>query len=208
MLTEIVDYIVERIVELDWMAVALGVLIETIIVPIPSPLIPMAAGFALLGELPFPDMIPPLILKIGFVGAATATLANIPFYWIGEKGGTPVIRRMSRWIGVSEEEIEKAVSIVGGGRPLQLIIYRVLPIIPLSLVSLASGALRSGLKGFTLYTFIGCLPRYVILGYLGWLFKDLYIEMALLLDDMETATLILIIIGVATYILVKKLLRR
>jgi len=102
MLSQLVDYIVERIVELDWMAVAIGVLIETIIVPIPSPLIPMAAGFALLSRADGIGFITTLFIKIGLVGAATATVANLPFYYIGLKGGEPVMKRMSRWIGVDE----------------------------------------------------------------------------------------------------------
>ncbi len=208
MLSQLVDYIVERIVELDWMAVALGVLIETIIVPIPSPLIPMAAGFALLSRAEGIGFIATLFIKIGLVGAATATLANLPFYYIGLKGGEPVMRRMSRWIGVDEEEIEKAVKLIGGGRPTHLIIYRALPIMPLSLVSLATGALRRSTREFTLYTFTGCLPRYVFLGYLGWVMQDLYMEMADLLDSLETATIVLIILAAGTYILVKRLLRR
>jgi len=208
MLADIVEYIISRIEELDWIAVALGVIVETIIIPIPSPLIPMAAGFALLGGMEWPALLIPLTIKIGFVGAVTATMANIPFYILGEKGGTPIIHRMSRWIGVSDEEIRRAVAIVGGGNPIQLIIYRAVPIIPLSLVSLATGALGKGLRSFTIYTFVGCLPRYLILGYLGWLFRDLYVEMAAVLDNAETALVILIILGFTSYIVVKRLLRR
>jgi len=208
MLSQLVDYIVERIVELDWMAVAIGVLIETIIVPIPSPLIPMAAGFALLSRADGIGFITTLFIKIGLVGAATATVANLPFYYIGLKGGEPVMKRMSRWIGVDEEDIEKAVKLVGGGRASHLLIYRALPIMPLSLVSLATGALRRGAREFTIYTFAGCLPRYIFLGYLGWVMQDLYMEMADLLDSLETATIVLIILAAGTYILLKRLLRR
>jgi len=99
---------------------------------------------------------------------------------------------MSRWIGVDEEDIEKAVKLVGGGRAFHLLIYRALPIMPLSLVSLATGALRRGAREFTIYTFAGCLPRYIFLGYLGWVMQDLYMEMADLLDSLETATIVLI----------------
>ncbi len=207
MLSEIIDYLVSRIVELDWLAVVLGVLIETVIVPIPSPLIPMAAGFALLEGSSGLDSIFILTVKIGLAGGLTATLANIPFYYLGKIGGIPIVRRFSRFIGIDVDELNKAISILGGKSPLQMVIYRAVPIMPLSLVSIASGVLEMNIRSFITSTLIGSIPRYIVLGYLGWITRDLYIQLAYTLDNAETALIILIILGIIAYIIVKKLLR-
>ena len=207
MLSEIIDYLVSRIVELDWLAVVLGVLIETVIVPIPSPLIPMAAGFALLEGSSGLESIFILTVKIGLAGGLTATLANIPFYYLGKIGGIPIVRRFSRFIGIDVDELNKAISILGGKSPLQMVIYRAVPIMPLSLVSIASGVLEMNIRSFITSTLIGSIPRYIVLGYLGWITRDLYIQLAYTLDNAETALIILIILGIIAYIIVKKLLR-
>ncbi|HIE37368.1 TPA: hypothetical protein EYP83_04285 [Candidatus Geothermarchaeota archaeon] len=208
MLSEIVDYLVTKITELDWIAVVIGVLIETIIVPIPSPVIPMAAGFALLEGSQGIEALFILGVKIGFAGGLTATLANIPFYYLGKLGGIPIIERFSRYIGIEVDELNKAISILGGKSWLQIVIYRAIPIMPLSLVSIASGILEYDFKGYLTSTLVGSIPRYLILGYLGWITRDLYIRLAYTLDNAETALIILITIGLIGYIIVKKLIKR
>ncbi len=207
MLSEIVDYLVSRIAELDWLAVVLGVLVETIIVPIPSPLIPMAAGFALLEGSSGIESIFILTVKIGLAGGLTATLANIPFYYLGKLGGIPIVKRFSRFIGIDVDELNKAISLLGGKNIIQMIIYRAIPIMPLSLVSIASGVLEMNIKSFIISTLVGSIPRYIVLGYLGWITRDLYIQLAYTLDNAETALIILIILGIIAYIIVKKVLR-
>ena len=207
MLTEIVEFIVSRINELDWLAVVLGVLIETIIVPIPSPLIPMAAGFSLLQGTSGYTSIFILTFKIGLAGGLTASLANIPFYYIGKYGGTPVIKRINRYIGIEENELNKVISVLGGKNFIQLALYRAIPIMPLSLVSIASGILNMEKRVFFLSTLIGSIPRYILLGYLGWLAKDLYVSLAYTLDNAETALIILITIAVIGYIIIKRFLK-
>ncbi len=207
MLSEIVDYLVSRIAELDWLAVVLGVLVETIIVPIPSPLIPMAAGFALLEGSSGIESIFILTVKIGLAGGLTATLANIPFYYLGKLGGIPIVKRFSRFIGIDVDELNKAISLLGGKNIIQMIVYRAIPIMPLSLVSIASGVLEMNIKSFIISTLVGSIPRYIVLGYLGWITRDLYIQLAYTLDNAETALIILIILGIIAYIIVKKVLR-
>lgn len=208
MLQEIVDYIVSRIVELDWIAIVLGVVIEAIIVPIPSPLIPMAAGFALLKDVEGLNFIFILVIKIGLIGGLTSTFMNIPFYYLGKVGGRPIVKRFSLFLGIDEDDLDRAISLIGGRSPLQVAIYRVIPIMPLSLVSISSGILEMDIWRFTISTFIGSIPRYVILGYIGWIVRDLYMELALLLDNAETALIILLAIGLIGYILVKKFIVR
>ena len=208
MLQELVEYIVSRIVELDWLAIVIGVIIEAIIVPIPSPLIPMAAGFALLNNTEGFTFIYTLVIKIGLVGGLTATLMNVPFYYLGRYGGKPIVKRFSLFLGIDEEELDKAISYVGGRNVLQVAVYRAIPIIPLSLVSISSGILEMNIFQFIISTLVGSIPRYIILGYLGWLVRDLYQELALMLDSAETALIILIVLGLIAYILVKKYLRR
>lgn len=207
MLSDIINYLVSRIVELDWIAVVLGVLIETVVVPIPSPLIPMAAGFALLEGSSGIESIFILIVKIGLAGGLTATLANIPFYYLGKIGGIPIVKRFSRFIGIDVNELNRVISILGGKNFIQIVFYRAIPIMPLSLVSIASGVLDMDIRSFATSTLVGSIPRYILLGYLGWITRDLYIQLAYMLDSAETALIILLAIGIIAYIVIKILLR-
>ena len=51
---------------------------------------------------------------------------------------------------------------------------RAIPMFPISVVSAAAGVMRMNAVSFVLWSFLGAVLRYMMLGYLGWLTKGGY----------------------------------
>src|SRR5919106_2270258 len=88
-------------------SVFVGVIIESVIVPIPSPLIIMGAGFVLISpELKFVEALLPILLQIVLPGSIASTVGAYIGYGIGYFGGKPVIDRWQGFLGFSWRDVE------------------------------------------------------------------------------------------------------
>lgn len=178
----------------------MGVLIEAIIAPIPSPIIIMFSGFAMIE----PGMaLLPALLKIFLVITIPACIAgligNYVVYGVCYKGGKPVVDRFHKFLGFSWEDILNIKKKVGNRRHqnISLVVLRAIPIMPLSLVSAGAGVLKINWKRFGFYSLLGMLVRNMILGFLGWKLGEIYFGIAEKIDNMEsflTYTLIALVL--------------
>lgn len=181
-------------------SVFLGVIIESVIVPIPSPLIIMGAGFVLISsEIKFLEALWPILTQIVLPGAIASTLGAYIGYGIGYFGGKPLIERLRTFLGFSWADVAAMERRFHAGKVNTSIFFlRALPLFPLSVISAAAGLLRLPIKQFSLWTFYGSLPRCLFLGYLGWGLGEAYQGMAKGLDRAETivSTLLIVLIFV------------
>ncbi|MDK2373041.1 MAG: VTT domain-containing protein [Candidatus Korarchaeota archaeon] len=210
-LTEIlIETVSAWIRELGWLGVFGGVMVETAITLIPSPLVPMAAGFSLIP----PHSSPMYVLyvatfTIGLVGSVAATLGSLAHYALGYYGGKPLVERFGKYLGISWEEIESFSDRIRNKRKwLGLFFSRALPIIPLSPVSIGAGIIRMDPYRFSLFTLLGAFPRYFVLGIAGYLLGIAYEGLVSVLDTAETAVAIIMVFGIAGYISVKRRTRK
>ena len=190
------------------LSVFIGVIVEQIIVPIPSPLIVMGAGALLIS----PDFsIPSAFLQILWVivlpGTIASTLGSYIGYLISYYGGKALVVRYQRFLGVDWEEIEKLEKRFQGKREaLSIFFSRAIPVFPISLVSIFAGLLHVPIRPFTLYTFLGSIFRCLFLGFVGWWVGATYEKVATQLDSAETIISILMLIvmgGVLGYLYYK-----
>ena len=186
--TEILNWIMESIRAYGPWSVFVGVIIESVIVPIPSPLIIMGAGFVLIsGDLGFFEALAPVVLQIVLPGSIASTLGAYIGYGIGYLGGKPMIDRWQRFLGFSWDDVmamEKRFK--SSGVKASIFFLRALPVFPLSVISAAAGLLRLPLKQFSLWTFYGTIPRCLLLAYLGWGLGETYQSIAKGIDRAES----------------------
>lgn len=151
-------------------SVFLGVMIEQVIIPIPSPVIIMGAGLIL---IPAQEAWLPALLKITgqivLPGSIASTLGAWGMYYIGVLGGKVFVDRFQRFLGFSWKDVQR----LGGrmslhGMEWSLFFLRALPIVPLSLVSLVGGVLKVPVGIFLAWSFLGSVPRCYLLAVLGW----------------------------------------
>lgn len=186
-MAEILNWIMDSIRAYGPWSVFIGVIIESVIVPIPSPLIIMGAGFVLISpELGFFEAFLPIVLKIVLPGAVASTLGAYIGYGIGYFGGKPLVDRWKAFLGFSWSDVEALERRFQDGQVnLTIFFLRALPIFPLSVISAAAGLLRLPVKQFTVWTFYGAVPRCLLLGYLGWGLGETYQGFAKGLDKAE-----------------------
>jgi membrane protein DedA with SNARE-associated domain len=199
-LTAILTWIMESIRTYGPWSVFVGVIIESVIVPIPSPLIIMGAGFVLISpELGFLDALMPILLLIVLPGSVASTLGAYIGYTIGYLGGKPLVERWQRFLGFNWNDVTAMERRFRSGRVNTSIFFlRALPIFPLSVISAGAGLLRLPIKEFSLWTFYGTIPRCLLLGYLGWALGETYQSFAKGIDRAESivsALLIIVIFG-------------
>jgi membrane protein DedA with SNARE-associated domain len=177
------------------LSVFIGVMIEQIIVPIPSPLIIMGAGALLIPSgLSIPNAFLQILWIIVLPGSLASTLGSYIGYMISYYGGKALVERFQRFLDVDWNEIENLKRRFQGKREAwSLFLSRAIPVFPISLVSIFAGLLRIPLRPFTLYTFLGSIFRCFFLGFVGWWIGTTYEKVATRLDSLETIISILML---------------
>jgi len=185
--TEILNWIMDSIRAHGAWSVFVGVIIESVIVPIPSPLIIMGAGFVLISaELSFVQALVPITVQIVLPGSVASTLGAYVGYAIGYLGGKPLVDRWKTFLGFSWSDVEALERRFQAGQVNTSIFFlRALPIFPLSVISAAAGLLRLPIGQFSLWTFYGTIPRCLFLAYLGWGLGETYQGIAKGIDKAE-----------------------
>ena len=204
-MTEMIDWIMESIRAYGPWSVFAGVIIESVIVPIPSPLIIMGAGFILISsELSFLEALVPIALQIVLPGAIASTLGAYIGYAIGYYGGKPLVDQWERFLGFSWRDVEALERRFQSGQVKNTIFFlRALPIFPLSVISAAAGLLRLPLNQFSVWTFYGTIPRCLLLAYLGWGLGETYQGFAKGIDRAEgivSGILLVVILGAIVWL--------
>jgi membrane protein DedA with SNARE-associated domain len=202
MIGEITRWIMDMMQTHGPAVVFLGVIVESVIVPIPSPLIIMGAGALLIQPgLSWSAAFGPIALKIMLPGAVASTLGAYFAYAIAYWGGKPTVDRFGSFLGFDWNDILEMEVRLKGRVPAMIFLLRALPIVPLSLISAAAGGLRLPLGQFTLWTFIGSIPRCLLLGYLGYLTRDTYEGLAKNINAVESLISAGIVAGVMGVVL-------
>lgn len=202
MITSMTQWILTLLQTHGTAAVFIGVMIESIIVPIPSPLIIMGAGALLIEPgLTWSAALPAILIKIVLPGAIASTLGAYFAYGIAYLGGKPLIDRCARFLGFNWEDILEMDKRLSGKVPVMLFALRALPVVPLSLISATAGVLRLPLKTFTVWTFLGSVPRCLLLGGLGYLTRDAYAGLAGRINTVESLLSAALVAGTIAAIL-------
>lgn len=199
------EAILELIKQHGVLAVMAGALIEEIFVPIPSPIVPMAAGFILIET----NMLVPAMIQIFLLIALPASVASVIssyfVYSIAYFGGEPVVKKYGKYLDIEWDNVQSMRQHFGTDREKHLVAgFRMIPIVPLSLVSGAAGLFQMDWKEYGLWSFIGMVPRNFFLALMGWYFRDDFKFLANQIDSASTAVLVLVVIVVVGWIIVNK----
>jgi membrane protein DedA with SNARE-associated domain len=151
-----------------------------------------------------------IVVNVMLVGAVAVTIGSFFGYGIAYFGGYPIIERWGKYLGTSIEEVDYMRQRLEKSSRDEIFLFsaRAIPIIPLSLVSLLYGLIRSDIKRFTIVTFVGSLPRCFILGVLGWFVGSLFFQIAEMIDLMETMILGILLIFFVVFVLYRIYIRR
>ncbi|HDN79657.1 MAG TPA: DedA family protein, partial [Chloroflexi bacterium] len=90
---------------IGWTGVVVAMAIESACIPLPSEVTMPLAGWMLVQAQGLPLW---HTLWAGFYGALGCTIGSLITYWIGAKGGRPLLLKYGRYVLISRHDIEMA----------------------------------------------------------------------------------------------------
>ena len=163
MFTNIIDFLAKTIIAVigftGYMGIFTLMFLESCGVPIPSEIIMPFSGFLVAsGKLSFW-----LIVIAGTLGNLVGSLLA---YWIGIRGGRPLIEKYGKYILISKHDLNLADKWFKKYGELTVFFGRFLPIIR-TYISFPAGISKMNIKKFSIYTALGAFPWCVLFAWLG-----------------------------------------
>ena len=156
---KILTILVGLIASGGYLSVVLLMAIQSACIPIPSEVIMPLAGYALAHnqwEL----------IILATVASLASNLGSIPAYWVGARGGRPMVERYGSYLLLSRHDLDRVDSFFDRFGSLAVLIGRMLPIIR-TFIAFPAGVAKMNQFKFHLYTFIGSWPWCYALAYVG-----------------------------------------
>jgi membrane protein DedA with SNARE-associated domain len=138
--------------------------IQCACVPIPSEVIMPVAGIAL-AHSQFD------LILLAVLASLASNIGSIPAYWVGAKGGRPMVERYGSYLLLSHHDLDRVDKFFARFGSLAVLIGRMLPIIR-TFVALPAGVAKMNLWKFHIYTFLGSFPWCYALAWVGMKLGD------------------------------------
>src|SRR6266702_127292 len=141
-------------------AVMFGLMaIQSACIPIPSEVIMPLAGAALAHSQM--DLI-----VLATLASIASNLGSIPAYWVGAKGGRPMVERYGSWLLLSRRDLDRVDDFFARFGSIAVLIGRMLPIVR-TFIAFPAGVAKMNQVRFHIYTFVGSWPWCYALAYIG-----------------------------------------
>ncbi len=163
-------------------------ILEDIIVVLPSSLVFLAAGFLLIpADASWQVVLFAVVFRIGIPATLGVTLGALAMYGLVYVGGKPIIERYGRYIYIEWDEVVAFEKRFVTGRRDELLLFflRAIPIVPISLVTVACGIIRLPVREFFLTTFCGIFVRATVVAFLGWYLGKTYVRYFAQFESMQ-----------------------
>jgi len=163
MITDLINVLANFVIHiiglLGYAGVFVLMLVESCGIPMPSEVIMPFSGFLVVsGEMNF--------WLIVIVGALGNLVGSWLAYWIGKKGGRPLIEKYGKYILISKHDLDLADSWFKKYGDWTVFFGRLLPVIR-TYISFPAGIAKMDFKKFSLYTLLGALPWTALFAWLG-----------------------------------------
>lgn len=185
------DFVLNLINQYGYFGMFLGMVLEAVIIIIPSEAI-LATGGILASKKIFSFQMAFLIGLLGSVFCA------IVIYFMGYIGGKPFIKKYGKYFFMKEEDIEKSDSWFNKYGLYAALIGRNFPIVR-TLISLPIGIMRLSFTKFLLYTTIGSIPWTFVFVYVGYALGSNWVIIDKYVSRLKTPIKFLILVLIASY---------
>ena len=187
-----VDFVIGLINNYGYLGMFLGMVLEAVIIIIPSELI-LATGGILASKNVFS-------LKGAFLtGLLGSVFCAIVIYFMGYFGGNAFIKKYGKYFFMKEEDIEKSDSWFNKYGMLSALIGRNFPIVR-TLISLPIGIMKMSFIKFVIYTTIGSIPWTFIFVYFGYALGENWVVLKSITDGLKIPIRIILCILIFNFI--------
>ncbi len=196
MISVIIDFLAQLVVSiigyLGYAGVFVLMLVESCGIPMPSEVIMPFSGFLVArGELNFW-----IVVLLGAVGNLVGSWLA---YFIGHKGGRPLIEKYGKYFLISHHDLDLADRWFAKFGDWMVFIGRLLPVVR-TYISFPAGIAKMNFKKFSIYTFAGALPWSLLFAWLGVKMGDNWELIRQKLHDFDMAMLFLVIVAIVWYV--------
>ena len=156
---KIIAILVAAISAGGYASVVLLMAIQSACIPIPSEVIMPLAGYALAHtQLD--------LILLATVASLASNLGSIPAYWVGARGGRPMVERYGSYLLLSRRDLDLVDRFFDRYGSITVLIGRMLPIVR-TFIAFPAGVAKMNQLRFHIYTFIGSWPWCYALAYVG-----------------------------------------
>jgi len=133
--------------------------IESACIPLPSEIIMPFAGYLVyLGHF--------RLFWAATAGAVGCNLGSVIAYWVGAKGGRPMVERYGRWVLMSHRDLDRMTLFFDKYGSITVLLARLLPVVR-TFIAFPAGIAKMPQLRFHIYTFVGSWPWCFALAYAG-----------------------------------------
>ena len=181
------SFVLSIISQLGYAGIFFLMMLESMIVPVPSEFVMPFAGF-LVAQGSFNVV---LVILVSTLGSITGSLL---FYYIGTTGGLTLVQRYGKYVLVDTEDIKKTEAWFNKRGDLTIFLARLIPVVR-HLISLIAGIAKMNVKKFTIYTIFGAALWNGILTYLGLFLGQHWDKVSQYMENLDLVIVILLIVG-------------
>ena len=128
-------------------------------IPIPSEVIlPFSGYLVYLGRFN--------LLFVVAAGVVGCNIGSAIAYWIGAKGGRPLVERYGKWVLMSQHDLDRMVWFFNRYGSIAILVGRMLPVVQ-TYVAFPAGIARMSRLRFHIYTTVGSIVWYFCLAWAG-----------------------------------------
>ena len=186
------DFVIKLISSYGYFGMFLGMVLEAVIIAIPSELI-LATGGILASKKIF------TFTGAFLTGLLGSVFCAIVIYFMGYFGGNAFVKKYGKYFFMKEDELEKSDSWFNKYGMLSALIGRNFPIVR-TLISLPIGITRQSFWKFLIYTTIGSIPWTLAFVYVGYQLGENWIILKTYINYLKTPIRILILFLIIKYI--------
>jgi membrane protein DedA with SNARE-associated domain len=147
-----------------YLSVFILMAIQSACIPIPSEVIMPLAGAALAhGQAQ--------LILLATVASLASNVGSIPAYWVGARGGKPMVERYGSYMLLSRRDLDRVDRFFVRFGSAAVLIGRMLPIVR-TFIAFPAGVAKMNQVKFHLYTFLGSWPWCYVLAYVGMKLGD------------------------------------
>jgi membrane protein DedA with SNARE-associated domain len=156
---KVITILVSLIASGGYLSVIVLMAIQSACIPIPSEVIMPLAGYALAHSQT-------QLILLATVASLASNLGSIPAYWVGARGGRPMVERYGSWLLLSRRDLDLVDRFFVRFGSIAVLAGRMLPIVR-TFIAFPAGVAKMNQARFHIYTFLGSWPWCYVLAYIG-----------------------------------------
>lgn len=197
MIAEILSgFITQLIASVGYLGVFALMTLESAALPVPSEVVMPFAGY-----LAYQGVFNLFLISI--VGAAGCTAGSIISYYIGLKGGRPLIERYGKYFFIKTGHMDIAEEWFGKYGDRAVFFSRLLPVVR-TFISLPAGIGRYDFKKLVAFSFLGSLPWCFALAYIGFSLGPYWENIIGFFNGLDIAVVAVVILLALYFLFLKK----